>query len=196
MSQNVYYSFAHTQTRLENGENVVVNNEKELKNSDLSNLYAVLLKLKPTSIYEVGYRMGATLVSLRNLLPDTKLAGAEKEDLNSSYSQRLFKTWSKNISLEVRNFLDILIGMMKYEVVYTRDTLNNYSIDEQKKIIGNMSDIADKYIIIAVNLLEKVLIDFLIELGWSLISSENNIYVFQKNQKVENNASISSKSVK
>lgn len=188
MSHNVFYLFAHTKTRIENGEKLVIKTVEEAKKSELAPLYEALLKLNATSIYEVGYRMGATLLSIKRLLPTVKVSGAEKEDLNSSYSQQLFKTWDFNIHLEVRNFLDSLVDFVKQDVVYTVNLLAKYTLDQQKQILANMAEMAKKYIILVEAEVSKELVDYLVSLGWSLLTSGNGLYTFEKKvvpQKVE-----------
>lgn len=180
MSHNVFFLFAHTKTRVENGEQLIVKTVERAKKAELAPLYTELLKLNATSIYEVGYRMGTTLLSIKNLLPATRVSGAEKEDLNSSYSQQLFKTWDQNVHLEVRNFLDYLINFVKQDVVYAVNLLAKYSLDQQKQIVANMAEMAKKYIILVEAEVSKELVDYLISLGWSVLTNANGLYTFEK----------------
>jgi len=140
----VYVAKTRTENRINSGEFVVAYNEEDLVLPSFANLN-VLLELSDISFYHVGFKMGEVLTSLRNLLPNAKLGGAELEDLYAAYSHKLFNNRDSNINMEVRNFLESTAGD-KYEVVFSTELLGKYGLDDQKRMVNNMLAASTKYV--------------------------------------------------
>lgn len=178
----VYIAKTRTENRINAGEFVVAYNEEDLLLPNFSNLNT-LVELSDVSFYHVGFKMGETLTSLRNLLPNAKLGGAELEDLYAAYSHKLFNNRDSNINMEVRNFLESTAGD-KYEVVFSTELLNKYDIDNQKKLVNNMLASSTKYVAFLEDV-SKELIGYIKFLGHEVNTTDNVTIVTKVEKKNE-----------
>lgn len=183
MSQQVFYTYTHTKSRIENGEELVVKDDKTAKTSPMNVLFSTISNLNPCSIYEVGCRLGANLLSLKYYLPTTKLSGCDISELYRAYGEQLFDL--STIHFNVRNILESTVNELKNEVVYTVNMLEKYVLIEQKLILLNMKKLATKYVVIMEDKLSEELIKYALSLGLTLLSNKDNIYVFKMPQKIE-----------
>lgn len=182
-NQQVYFSYAHTKARLANGEDLVVKDNKTAQSCTLSPLFNTISKLSPSSVYEVGYRLGANLVSMKYFLPSSKIAGCEINELYQSYAGQLFDLG--DINLEIRDILENVAVTIKNDVVYTVNTVAKYAYDEQKRILLNMKKLASKYVVIMEDKLAEEVLKYAIAIGLKLITQKDGIYTFQVIPPVE-----------
>ena len=133
------------ENKINSGEYVIAYNEEDLELPAFENL-VTLMELSKHSLYHVGFKMGEILTSLRNLLPEAKLGGAELEDLHAAYSHKLFNNRDLNIKMEVKNFVDGPTSE-QYEVVFSDDVLHSNNLEEQKAILKNMLASSSGYVV-------------------------------------------------
>ena len=117
MSHKVYIAKTNLENRLNRGELVVAYNLDELVDYDEFSTLGALLELSHDSFYHVGFKMGETLTSIKNLLPNARAGGCEVEDLYEAFSNKILQNKNLGIKFQTKNFTEEPADE-QYEVVF------------------------------------------------------------------------------
>lgn len=180
MTQKVFFAKTNMENRINRGELVVAYNEDELDLPAFSVL-AALVGLEAASFYHVGYKMGEILTSLRHILPDSKLGGAELEELYAAYSHKIFNNKNSNINFQTINYLEDKTSD-RYEVVFGNGILSNHSVTDQKRIVDNMLASSTKYVVLAEPVSQEI-VDYISNKGHNVQTNDELTIVVKVEKK-------------
>ena len=129
----------------------IVDNEPVFRDNLVSNwkeIYSLIYKIKPGSIFEFGCGACYHLRNIMTLCPDINVSGADYLGSQIEFGKEFIPDgmeFPKNVS--VRDLTADVSDLPKVDLVYSQAVVMHLNSDKAVKMMQNMGKIAEKYII-------------------------------------------------
>ena len=127
-----------------NGKIVIPNTTKDIHINHRT-IFETIYKLKPKSVFEVGFGYGNNLVSIHRLMPDIEICGC---DISWKQAQVACSRYIEcaDFNLMIGDFLELDIPENSFDFVFSQAVIMHMSTYRAKKALKKMVSISKKYI--------------------------------------------------
>jgi trans-aconitate methyltransferase len=129
----------------------IINNNPVFHDNLVSNwkeIYSLIYKINPKSIFEFGCGACYHLRNIMTLCPEIKVSGADYLGTQIEFGKEFIPEgmeFPKNVS--VRDLTEDVSDIPKAELVYSQAVVMHLNSEKAVKMIQNMGEVAEKYII-------------------------------------------------
>jgi 2-polyprenyl-3-methyl-5-hydroxy-6-metoxy-1,4-benzoquinol methylase len=113
----------------------------DLDDGGVARLLQQIVDLNPSTICEVGFKVGDNLVSLNNLLPEAKIHGIEFDPVLIQYANVHNDIKNTEITVEAVYGIDSLNHKDKYDVVFCHDLIGDLNDNEKSTLLDKINDL-------------------------------------------------------